>query len=378
MKDMLNPFPVSGYHGKELFCNREKEVEKLLNNVSNGIHTSLLSVRRMGKTGLIYNAFESLKSKKNVYCIYVDIYATQSLRDFTNQVGSAILKTFPGQKSIGKKFMQFIQGLRPVISFDTLNNQPQLSFEYSRPKEYEHSLESIFSFLEKQNKTIVIAIDEFQQITSYPEKNTEALLRTLIQPLKNLRFIFSGSSKHLLHDIFSNSKRPFFASTQPLYLESINKDKYMLFIEEKFSDHKRKINDDALLFIVEWSRRHTYYTQTLCNKIFATGAKNIKIEDVHAVCNNLLLDQEHIFFQYRQLLTSMQWDLLKAIAIEGKVYQPSSKRFISKHEVGTPANIQRTLEALLNKEMIFRDRDNDGPFYCVYDCFLSRWLEHKY
>jgi uncharacterized protein len=378
MKDMINPFPIVGYHGKELFCDREEETKKILTNINNGIHTSLLSVRRMGKTGLIYNVFELLQSKKNVYCIYTDIYATQSLRDFTNRFGSAILKTFPEQKSIGKKFMQFIKGLRPVISFESLTSQPQLSFEYTRPKEYEHSLESIFSFLEKQNKTIVVAIDEFQQIASYPEKNTEALLRTLIQPLKNLRFIFSGSSKHLLHDIFSNSKRPFFASTQPLFLEAINKDKYILFIEEKFFDYKRKINDDALLFIVEWSRRHTYYTQTLCNRIFASGTKNIKIDDVHAACNSLLQEHEHIFFQYRQLLTSMQWDLLRAIAIEEKVYQPSSRIFISKYEVGTPANIQRTLEALLNKEMVFRDQDNNGSFYIVYDCFLSRWLEHKY
>jgi len=378
MKDIVNPFPVSGYHGKELFCNRDAEAEKLISNINNGIHTSLLSIRRMGKTGLIYHVFDLLKSKKKINCIYADIYATQSLRDFTNQLGSAIMKTFPEQKSIGKKFMQFIKGLKPVISFDTLTNQPQLSFDYSQPKQYEQSLEGIFSFLEKQNTTIVIAIDEFQQITSYPEKNMEALLRTLIQPLKNVRFIFSGSSKHLLHDIFSNSKRPFFASTQPLYLGAIEGDKYISFIEKKFIEHKRKINNEALLFIIEWSRRHTYYTQALCNCIFATGIKNIKIEEVHTAINNLLEEHEHIFFQYRQLLTTMQWDLLKAIAIEEKLYKPSSKKFISKHNVGTPSNIQRTLEALLNKEMIFKDHDNGGAFYSVYDCFLSRWFEHKY
>jgi hypothetical protein len=67
-------------------------------------------------------------------------------------------------------------------------------------------LQSLFSFLENQQIKIVIAFDEFQQINEYPEKNTEAILRTIIQPLTNIQFIFSGSSKHLLMDIFNNSK----------------------------------------------------------------------------------------------------------------------------------------------------------------------------
>lgn len=375
MTEIKNPFPVSGYYGTALFCDREEETKRLVSNIKNGINTTLLSIRRMGKTGLIWHVFETLKKDKKTRCIYIDIYATQNLSDFTNQVAAGILKAFPERNNLGKKFMAFLKGFRPIISFDGLTGEPEVSFDFSTPKQTEQSISGLFSFLENQEVKIVIAIDEFQQVTLYPEKNTEALLRTIIQPLKNVQFIFSGSNKHMLSDIFTNSKRPFFSSTQSLYLTSIPETIYTAFIADLLKKNKRKIHPEALTFIAQWTRLHTYYTQVICNKIYATEIKDITLNVVQHECSELLNEQSTVFLQYRNLLTTVQWNLLKAIAKEDKVYQPSAKNFISKNDIGTPANVQRALEALMNKEMIYRERDDKGNYYRVYDCFLSRWLE---
>lgn len=375
MTEIKNPFPVSGYYGASLFCDREEETKRLTTNIKNGINTTLLSIRRMGKTGLIWHAFETLKKDKKIRCIYIDIYATQSLKDFSNQVAAGILKAFPERNNLGKKFMAFLKGFRPVISFDGLTGEPEVSFDFSTPKQNEQSISGLFSFLEAQDVKIVIAIDEFQQVALYPEKNTEALLRTIIQPLKNVQFIFSGSNKHMLSDIFTNSKRPFFSSTQALHLTSIPESIYTTFIAELLKKNKRKIHADALAFIAQWTRLHTYYTQVICNKIYSTEIKDITLAVVQHECGELLNEQATVFLQYRNLLTTVQWNLLKAIAKADKVYQPSAKNFIAKNDIGTPANVQRALEALMNKEMIYRERDDKGNYYRVYDCFLSRWLE---
>ena len=53
-KNNINPFITIWYSGYELFCDREKEVKMLLSNAQNEVNTTLISVRRMGKTGLIY------------------------------------------------------------------------------------------------------------------------------------------------------------------------------------------------------------------------------------------------------------------------------------------------------------------------------------
>ena len=233
----------------------------------------------------------------------------------------------------------------------------------------------MFDFLEKQQTPIIIAIDEVQQIANYPEKNTEAILRTIIQTLKNITFIFSGSHKHLLLEMFNSAKRPFFSSTQTISLGSIPKEKYTEFILKLFNDNKKNIDSNSIEFILKWTRKHTYYTQALCNKIFTQSKSNITKELVFQACDTLLKEQEGVFFQYRNLLTSSQWNLLKAIAKEDKVFQPTGNTFISKYSLGNPASVKRSLEALVTKEMVHKETTETENYYQVYDCFLSRWLE---
>lgn len=375
MKTPKNPFHLKGYYGPNLFCDRKNEIQKLTQNIDNDVNTTLFSIRRMGKTGLLHHLFHTLKAQKTHSCIYVDIYATQNISEFTNQLASAILNEFPKNKSFGSKFLEYIKGLSPIISYDAFTGTPQVSFGYTQNKQYEYSLKGLFSFLDQQNKQIVIAIDEFQQIINYPEKNTEALLRTIIQSLKNVTFIFSGSHKHLLSEIFNSTKRPFFASTQSLYLEAIPEKEYAIFIKRVFVNRKRKIDKQAIDFILQWTKKHTYYTQALCNKIYAQGSNNIGINEVYHACDRLLEEQENIYFQYRNLLTSSQWNLLKAIAKEGKVYQPTGIKFVSSYQLGNPASVKRSLESLVSKEMVYKETTNNTNNYQVYDCFLSRWLE---
>lgn len=370
-----NPFVISGYHDSKLFCDREDETRTLISNAENGVNTTLISIRRMGKTGLIYHTFDRLSDSKTHICIYVDIYATQNLRDFTNKLGSAIFEAFPSKNPDGKKFMNILKRLRPVMSYDAMSGQPQVSFTFSSQQQYEQSIESLFQFLESERKPILLAIDEFQQITHYPEKNMEALLRSQLQTLKNVNLIFSGSSQHLLSEMFSDGTRPFFASTQFLYLNEIDRKTYMEFIRGIFKTYNFHIHENALEFILDFTRLHTFYTQSICNRVFGAGVKNISRDHVLKVCNQLIIEHEPLFFQYRNLLTPIQWKLLVAIAKEGKVYQPNAKGFIERFRIGTPSNIQRAIESLLNKEMIYRNNDKTGTFYSVYDLFLSRWME---
>jgi hypothetical protein len=370
-----NPFIISGYIGPEYFCDRENESGTLIRNSENGINTTLISIRRMGKTGLIWHVFDNIPEKKNKICIYTDIYATQNLKEFTNKLGSSILETLPEKSSTAKKFINLLKSLRPVMTYDVLTGQPQVSFTYSTQTQYEQSIESLFQFLESQKNPVLLAIDEFQQIATYPEKNTEALLRSLLQRLKNINLIFSGSSHHLLSEMFSDGTRPFFASTQFLYLKEIDRNTYIDFIRDNFARFKVKILEDALESIADFSRLHTFYTQSICNRIFAAHFKTITKKDVLRICSELISEQEPLFFHYRNLLTPIQWKLLKAIAREGRVYQPNSKAFIEKHNVGTPSNIQRAIESLLNKEMIYKGNNTTGSFFSVYDVFLSRWME---
>jgi hypothetical protein len=373
-----NPFSIKEYKGKNYFCDREAELDKILTNIKNGIDTTLISPRRMGKTGLIYRLFEQIYETGEVETIYVDIYPARSLSDFVKLLAEAILFKFPEKTSIGKLFIEFIKGFKPLIGYDALSGEPQIQISYQSAQEKEYTLQGLFRFLNMQDTKIVLAIDEFQQITDFPEKNIEAILRTYTQQLENIRFIFCGSRKSMMIDLFSNAKRPFYASTQYLVLDKIDLASYKTFINDKFIENDIRIEDDAVEYILSWTRQHTFYTQSLCNTVYSLDEKIVTIDLVKRACNELLNRNEAVFFQFRQLLTPGQWNFLIAVAKEGEVTQLTAQKFIASYEIGTPANARRISRSLIDKELILETTGKKGSKYQVYDVFLSRWLESEY
>jgi uncharacterized protein len=373
-----NPFILKGYVSKELFCNREKEVQQLYLNVTNGINTTLISPRRMGKTGLIFRFFDSVTEHNTIETIYLDILSSRTLNDFIKLFAEAILHKFPEKTDIGQRFIQFIKGFRPTISWDTLTGQPQISLTYQNLQEKEHTLFGLLNFLEEQGKLIIIAIDEFQQIINYPEKNMEALLRSHIQTLQNVNFIFCGSQNSLMLNLFSNVKRPFYQSTQYISLEKIDRSDYLNFINAKFQENGIFVEDDALELIMDWSQGYTFYTQSLCNLLFYTVEDKATVDTVKAVCLELLKRNEPVFFQYRNMLTFAQWNFLIAIAKEREVKQLTAQNFIAKYEIGTPANARRISKSLLDKELLLQISGKKETSYRVYDLFFGYWLAHEY
>jgi hypothetical protein len=373
-----NPFVIKGYVSKEFFCDRENEIKLLERNIRNGIDTTLVSPRRMGKTGLIFRLFDELGTDKSIETLYVDIYASRDINDLIKMLAEAILIKFPEKSTIGRRFMDYLKGMRPSISFDPLSGAPKVSIIHQDDQQKEYSLRSLLEFIDQQKKTILIAIDEFQQINNYPVKNTEALLRSYIQKLKDTRFIFCGSKRSLMIDMFSNAKRPFYASTQFLSLEPIEREIYAGFIREIFEKNKREIISEALDYILVWSLSHTFYTQRLCNQIFAMGSTKIGIGEVKEACLVLLKSNEAVYFQYRQLLTPSQWNFLIALAKEGGTRQITAQDFLYRYGIGTPANAKRISESLIEKELILSMPDLKGNSFRVYDVFLSRWLEMEY
>jgi len=378
MNKKKNPFLLKGYVSKELFCDRQKEIEQLFANVQNGIDTTLISARRMGKTGLIFRFFDHLREQGGIKPIYVDIFSSRNLSEFIKLLAEAILLGFPEKTPLGNRFLEFIKGFRPLIGYDPLTGQPQIQINYQSAQEKEYTLQGLFSFLENQGEKIVIAIDEFQQISDYPEKNIEALLRTHTQNLSNIRFIFCGSRKSMMINLFSDVKRPFFASTQYLSLEEIDAEIYSLFIRKQFSESGIVITDEALTMVLNWSLRHTFYTQSLCNMLYYNADSQITIDTVKLASFELLKRNEPVFYQFRQLLTSAQWNFLIAIAKEGEVKQLTAQKFISLYEIGTPANARRISRSLLEKELLLELSYKKETSYRVYDVFLSRWLENEY
>jgi uncharacterized protein len=373
MKKPLTPFPTTGYSGTKYFCDREEETGSLLSNIRGGQSTILTAPRRIGKTALIYHVLEKLPS--GTKGIYFDILPTENLSGFLNELASAIIRTVPERRSTGRKLWDFIKSLRTTVSFDMLTGSPQVSFTL-KDNEINYQIETIFSFLEKQNEKYIIAIDEFQQILKYPERNTDAWLRTYIQKLKNVVFIFAGSQQHLLNEMFSIPSRPFYNSASLLKVNKINKVNYKAFIRKHFKLNRRVLADVTIDNMLGWADHHTYYVQLICNRVFLSGVIRIEDKTWKEEAERLLKEQEPVFFNYRSMLTLPQWDLLKAAALEGELFEPTGMNFIMKYSLGNPSTVLRSLDALTRMELIYFDFDAEGnKYYTINDLLFRRWME---
>lgn len=370
-----NPFPTTFYPGPELFCDRKPETESLVSNIQNDHSTTIIAVRRMGKTGLIRHVFEMLKEE--IIRVYLDILPTFNQKDFINTLSSAIVNAVPERSGAGKKIMNFIKTLRPVMSFDPLTGNPQLTIAGSENK-MEKDIESLLRFLNDLPEKVVIAIDEFQQIAKYPVQ-IDGWLRSVIQTLPNISFIFSGSRRHVLTELFADPGRPFYRSTQMLHFGRIPREQYGSFIIRVFEDRGRKISPEVTNQILDWTAVHTYYVQLVCNRLYANAHKLITMDDFRQETLKILHEQEAIFFQYRELLTKAQWNLLQAIAVEDNVESPTATEFITRYGLGSSAAVLRSLNALEEKEMIYTEpAPGDKKNYLVYDVLLRRWMQAKF
>ena len=203
-----NPFVVMGKIPAELFCDREKESRKLIHALTNGNNVVLISPRRMGKTGLIHYCYDNEAIFDNYYTFFVDILHTSNLREFTYNLGRCIYKELvPKGKRFVKGFIQTLKSISGKFSIDALNGSPSFGIELGDIYNPELTLEEIFNYLEHAGKPCIMSIDEFQQVTHYPEKTIEALLRGYIQNMQNCRFVFAGSERSIMQKMFTSSAR---------------------------------------------------------------------------------------------------------------------------------------------------------------------------
>lgn len=367
-----NPFLITGYKSPEYFCNRVIEADRLQNAIDNQRNMTLISSRRMGKTGLIMHVFDQLSSNSSYIPVYFDIMGTTGFDEFTEVFCNAVLQTVPKTESAWKGFLKKLAAIRASLGFDPLTGEPRISLDIRNDKEVELSLDLLFSFIAKKKKFFVVAIDEFQQISSYKQKNVEAILRSYVQKVQNISFIFSGSKKHMLSEMFSQPSRPFFNSTEMMFLEVINQDDYFDFIRSHFSNNGKHIDEKALDSIADYTGLHTFYVQFLCNRLFSAFKKVTDME-VKTTIRTILSENEAIYASYLNLLTTNQYKTLRAIAMDRVVENPTSGAFLSKHHLGAASSVSQSVSSLIGKEFIH----NDSGQLSVQDKYLAQWIRSK-
>lgn len=371
-KKINNPFSITSYLGAAYFCDRQQETKNIHDALFNGRNVTLISPRRIGKTGLIRHLFAQIPPKE-AYTFYVDIYNTSNLHEFTKAFAEAVLtkRIAPFSEQVLNEVTQLFGSIRPVFSPDPLTGMLKCTIDLQPTKE-EATLQQIFAYLERADKPCYVAFDEFQTIAEYTDTKVEATLRSHIQHLTNVHFIFAGSKKHTITEMFSSAGRPFFQSTQLMNISTIVESAYYDFASKHLQAHEQHIDKDTFHDLYMLVNGHTWYVQALLNRLYQSAIPQIGYNDVLAILDQLLQEAEPSYQMYCHLVTDRQLAVLRAIAREGNVKEPNSNAFLQKHQLGAGSTVRSAIEVLLDKELLYR---HDDGSYSVYDRFFGLWLK---
>lgn len=366
-----NPFITNGYLSPHYFCDRVEETKLLTRLLTNGNNVALISPRRLGKTGLIHHCFGQASIREQYYTFIVDIYATKNLQELVYELGKAVLSTL---KSRGRKtwelFLNTLGSLRSSISFD-INGNPEWGMGVGDIKMPEFTLDEIFSYLEQAGKPCLVAIDEFQVVANYPDKKVEAVLRTRIQKCRNAWFVFAGSQRHMMSEIFLSPSRPFYQSTSLMSIGPIGCAEYVAFAQELFKEYQKGITTEAVVAVYQRYEGVTWYVQSVLNALFT-------LTEPGATCTAEMIDmaiQQIIAqqgFAYKALLFQLppkQKEVLMAICKEGKASNMTARPFLQRNRL-TASTVQAAVKGLLEKDFITQDMGA----YSLYDQFFAQWL----
>lgn len=377
MAKEINPFIVTGKIEPQYFCDRIQESARLVKSIANGNNMVIISPRRMGKTGLIRFCYDKPEIKENYYTFFTDILHTSSLREFTYLLGKEIYETLlPRSKKMALVFVQALKSINGKFGFDPMTNMPTFSVELGDIDRPEYTLEEIFKSLATADKPCIVAIDEFQQISKYPEKNIEALLRTHIQKITNSNFIFAGSERSMMQAMFLSSARPFYRSADVMELNAIDKDIYVPFIVEHFKSRKRRIDSESVGKVYDLFKGHTFYIQKTFNESFADTSvgEECTIETIRAAIDSMIAYNDTIFREILSNIPEKQKELLYAIAKEGDAKQILSGEFIKRYSLASSSSVQAATRKLLDRDLI----TETNKVYSITDKLFAMWINQIY
>lgn len=374
MNPLSNPFVIGKYVDKDYFCDREKESEMLVHHIVNGRNVAIMSERRLGKTGLIEHVFANgLPDGYEPFLI--DIYTCRNLREMVYLLATEVFKKIGRKQSMVERLLQTVRSLKTTISYDAVTGFPEIGFGLGEIQQPEVTLDEVLDYLETSDAVCIVAVDEFQKIASFEEKNVEALLRTKIQHLKKTQFVFAGSERHLLEGIFNDPLRPFYNSVVFMQLQPIEKGVYANFCQQLFHRYGKSVSPALVERLYECFQGITWYLQLSMNEAFTMVERGGHVgEEAYGQILNHLVDSKRFTFEDRYAsLTEKQKMVLLAIASEFP-NQPTltSQEFISTYGLKTASSVQTAVKGLVEKGIL---SDNHGVRRPT-DLLFMLWLKN--
>jgi hypothetical protein len=367
----MNPFKYGSIVMGEDFCGRKKLIQQIQDHIISSQNIVLYGERRVGKTSLIYEAARQNKGYRTLQLDLMNVKSIDALcRKFLAAIGA-----MEQQSGFFERFLKSIPSLRPSLSIDPITGLPSISIDSSISLT-ESSLQEIVGLIKKahKGKPLVVVIDEFQAILDIQDSDAViAELRGQVQHAPEVPFIFAGSIRHQMEEIFTSPSSPFFKSAIPLEVGPLSFAEFAPFLLKRFKSGERTIGNDSLKILFDLAGGITGDVQQFCEAVWSKSDAGDTITQEHLIdAIDLLISRELLSFQIiLARLTELQMRVLITLAKVGGE-KPTSKEFLEEAESRNASAITQTLNRLAQMKIIYRAQTEWKYMNPVLRLFLLR------
>lgn len=372
-----SPFIYGSTVSERSFTNREKEVNKLTNNLLGGINTMIISPRRWGKSSLVERVTNSIRTKhSDIRIVIIDLFSVNSEEEFMEKFAGDVLKASSSKwqdwiKSSKKLFKNLIPKIQ--VSVDPLNSF-SISFDWEEIRKHGDEILNLPEMVSRQKKIkMIVCLDEFQVIANFPGyEEFERRLRAVWQRHKAVTYCIYGSQRHMMSEIFNNPSKPFYRFGDIIMLSKIERESWISFICGSFRETGKVISKEEAGMIADLMKCHPWYVQQLSHYTWNMSLKNATKTDIIRSLNELINANMPLYQRETEILSSTQLNLLKAVA-HGET-QLTSARVMNDYRLGTPRNVSKNKTILINDDIL----GASGGTYFFLDPAFELWFRKSF
>ncbi len=363
-------FP-SGIAEGSAFCNRTAERELLKQYIDNIQHTVIMAPRRYGKSSLITQV---IRDNQLIYA-WVDFLSVTTQEEIENKIRAAakelVLAMSPEIKKIQVQTVDKIKSMSPELNLSAMGQSLKLQLSSDDTTPIDQILTELDKYAQKMEKTAVLVFDEFQQISEIEEnKSVEALIRHAVERSKAVTYLFSGSNRHLLQEMFSQKDRPLYRLCSVMPLERIHPDEYLKFISRAASSRwGEALPKNLILKILDLTECHSFYVNALCNELWLKEKTPKNEGAIEQIWKTYMIKNKSIIVSEIVALPLNQKKIIKALSNSPEA-EPYGIQFSTQTKIPS-ASIRRAIESLLLKDIIFQDAND---CYRVLDPAVSYYF----
>ena len=370
---MIDRYFPQGVATDSAFCNRNEERAALKASIESHEHIVLVAPRRYGKTSLITQVL-----KENEFAgISIDFFFVLTQAEVTKYISEGvsqiISKLLPKSKLACDKLIGKVKAINPKLTFNLLGQKLEISTKQTTEKSLSELLLALDQFADKANKSCVVVLDEFQQIGELKENHAiEAAIRHAVERSQHVSYIFCGSKRHLLNEMFSDKSRPLYHLCDLMTIDRINTDCYIKFLNNMSKRRwKKLLNNDVATEIIHLAENHPYYINALCRHLWRKDAVPT-IGDVRKTWNEYVARQSPWIITDMSGLTLNRKRVLTALAHQA-TNEPQGHDFSTRTGLN-PSGVKKSLTGLQKLDLIYQDKDG---YYQVLDPTVAYFIRQN-